>query len=190
MKTKNRLIFGVGKNDYNEQIRIDDKQIKSYSIWHAMHQRCYDPKHLERFPTYVGCSVCPEWISFSNFKIWFDANYIPNFQLDKDILKPGNKEYGPDACRFVPTYLNNLLLDRKRARGKYPLGVNKPKYGFLMSCSDGEGNIIKKYHRTLEEAVADYAVTKARIVKQQADRALAEGSIQLDVYDALISRNW
>ena len=48
------------------------------------------------------CSVCEEWKHFSNFKKWFDENYIEGFDIDKDILIKGNKVYSPEACSFVP----------------------------------------------------------------------------------------
>ena len=44
--------------------------------------------------------------------------------LDKDILHPGNKVYGPDTCVFVQTELNNFLTDHGSDRGEYPIGVN------------------------------------------------------------------
>ena len=192
MGTKNKLVAGVGLNDYAGSIVINGQTIKSYNTWQHMLRRCYDSKYQAKFPTYIGCSVCYEWLNFSNFKVWYDANYKENFELDKDILIQGNKEYGPDTCRFVPRYINNLLLDSGRSRGIYPLGVCKCKQssGYLMQCNDGSGKQIQRYHKTVEEAVEDYSTTKKMVVKQQADRALAEGSIQMDVYNALINRNW
>jgi len=44
-------------------------------------------------------------------------------ELDKDILNPGNKIYGPDRCLFVSRYVNTLLMDCSISRGKYPIGV-------------------------------------------------------------------
>ena len=190
MSKKTKLVFGIGVNDYDDSVTINGKSIKSYLTWVNMIRRCYNSKCQIQHPTYIDCCVCDEWLRFSKFKIWFDDNYVTNFQLDKDILKPGNKQYGPDTCRFVPRYINNLLLDSGRSRGPYPLGIYKHGSGYQMKCNDGSGKRIQRYHKTVAEAVADYSVTKAKVVNQQADRALAEGSIQLDVYDALISRNW
>ena len=44
-------------------------------------------------------------------------------ELDKDILKPGNKVYSPDTCIFVSSKLNTFMVDRKAGRGDLPLGV-------------------------------------------------------------------
>jgi len=190
MRTKNKLVAGVGANDYEGSIVINGQTIKSYNTWTHMLQRCYDSKYQTRKPTYIGCTVCSEWLNFSSFKTWFDSNYKEGLALDKDILKPGNKQYGPDTCRFVPRYINNLLLDSGRSRGPYPLGVSKHGSGYQMKCNDGSGKLIQRYYKTVAEAIVDYALTKAKVVKQQADRALVEGSIQLDVYNALINRKW
>ena len=191
MNRKSKLVCGIGINDYGS-VTINGKLIKSYTVWKDMIRRCYNYKCQKRNPTYIDCYVCPEWLYFSKFKVWFDDNYVPGFDLDKDILIQGNKEYGPNVCRFVPHYLNSLLLDRGNFRGQYPLGVCKCKQrsGYLMQCNDGNGKQIKKYHKTVEEAVADYSVTKAKVVKQQAIRAFLDNSIKSDVYLALVRRSW
>lgn len=46
------------------------------------------------------------WHNFQVFANWYTDNYPRNlasgeYQLDKDIRIEGNKEYGPDACKFV-----------------------------------------------------------------------------------------
>ena len=45
--------------------------------------------------------------------------YQPGWELDKDILKPGNKIYSPKRCCFVPNALN-LLMNLYRATGLPP----------------------------------------------------------------------
>lgn len=71
----------------------------------------------------AGCSVVKEWLSFTTFEKWFTDSYVEGWKLDKDILVPGNRVYGPETCVFVTQALNSLLLDCRVARGKYPLGV-------------------------------------------------------------------
>lgn len=199
MRKKNKLVYGIGVNDYEESIRENGKSMKSYAIWHGMIQRCYSTKLQQTKPTYIGCSVCPEWLSFSNFKKWFDENYIEGFHLDKDILVEGNKIYSPKFCRFVPQYLNNLLTDRRNARGELPLGVselNKDNQKsrinstYRAKCNNGYGNDITKTFKTIQEAVAWYSATKKRIVKEQAVRAFLENAIKTDIYLALVRREW
>lgn len=196
MRKKSKLVSGICVNDFEGVVNKNGKMIKSYTIWKAMLQRCYSEKLHLKYPTYIGCSVCDEWLLFSNFKKWFDENYKEGFNLDKDILVEGNKIYSPDTCRFVPTYINNLLTDRRNARGCLPLGIAKqmsprqinPTY--KAQCNNGYGNQLNKGFSTIQEAQAWYTETKTRIVKEQALRAFMEGEIKTDIYLALVRRKF
>jgi hypothetical protein len=88
-----------------------------------MLKRCYSKEYHEHYPTYSGCSVCEDWLTFSNFKLWMEQQDWENKQLDKDLLISGNKEYGPETCVFVTSVVNTFTLDRCNSRGAYPLGV-------------------------------------------------------------------
>lgn len=88
--------------------------------------RCYNHKSLKKNPSYIGCSVCDEWLTYSNFKRWYEDpinGYREGYHLDKDILVKGNKVYSPETCCFVPHSINCLLLTRQRKRGALPIGV-------------------------------------------------------------------
>ena len=109
---------------------------KAYRIWHHMLGRCYDTEHQKLNPSYIGCAVSEDWHNLQVFGDWFVLNYIDGFQLDKDILKQGNKVYSSDTCIFVSRQINSLFIDRKEGRGKYKLGVCWSKTGkkFLSHC--------------------------------------------------------
>ncbi len=198
MRKKNKLVQGVGVNDYEEAITVSGKHIDSYSCWSRMLKRCYSSKYQSRNPTYAGCSVCGEWLIFSNFKNWYDINYRVEFELDKDILVEGNKVYSPDTCCFVPQYLNKLLTDRGRTRGDLPVGVSikslvvkgKTYEYYRASCNNGYGKQLDKAFKTLEEALHWYSITKTRIVAEQVQRALSEGAIDQRVAKALLARKF
>ena len=137
-----KLVFGVGVNDLSRPVRtkLNGKEVKCpfYNRWTAMLQRCYCPKfHLER-PTYVGCSVTEEWLLFSNFEGWMKTQDWEGKELDKDLLKAGNKLYSPDFCVFIPRELNAFTTDRGASRGEYPLGVHlhKGKGRFMAYCKN------------------------------------------------------
>lgn len=68
MKSK---VYGVGINDYTGRIWIDGKTINSYQVWINMLMRCYDYKFQNRNTTYIGTTVCDEWLYSSKFKKWF-----------------------------------------------------------------------------------------------------------------------
>lgn len=134
--------YGVGINDADYQVspRAGNKRITCpyYATWSGMLARCYSPVHLERRPTYVGCSVCEEWLTFSKFKAWMEVQDWEGKQLDKDLLIPGNKIYGPDTCVFVSRDLNMFVNDRAACRGNSPIGVSwYPRLGkFQASCKN------------------------------------------------------
>ena len=81
---------------------------KSARAWNNMKQRCYSEKYQTKYPTYIGCYVCEEWLNYDTFKEWFNKNYVEGYVLDKDILVEGNKVYSPQTCCFVPQMINNL----------------------------------------------------------------------------------
>ena len=119
--------FGVGLNDADyittpsvNGIRLLDP---AYSAWANMLVRSYDPKFHEKQPTYVGVTVCEDWHSFSAFRTWWLANHRDGFSLDKDLLTPGNREYSPWSCIYIPQWLNNLTTDNGAGRGELPIGV-------------------------------------------------------------------
>jgi hypothetical protein len=123
-----KLVFGVGINDANYTVRptIDGKQemCPFYSTWTNMLARCYSQAAQAINPTYIGCTVYSEWLSFSSFSKWVKDQDWKGKHLDKDILIQGNKVYGPLSCIFVSSQINSLLNERSNRRGIYPRGVS------------------------------------------------------------------
>ena len=147
MGRKKSLIAGVGINDADYVTRkfetINGKQklvwvCPFYRRWYDMLTRCYSAKHLEKFPTYKGCTVIEEWKTFSNFRNWMIEQDYEGKQLDKDILIEGNKVYSPETCVFVSKLVNSFFVDSGAIRGDYPIGVsfNKPNGKFRSNCSN------------------------------------------------------
>ena len=139
---RDKLIFGIGINDadYVVQPTINGKRVMCpyYRTWKSMLNRCYDHKYQERQPTYKGCHVYPEWISFMNFRKWMMTQDWAGKELDKDLLVRGNKVYSPMTCAFVDRATNSFTNDCVRARGDYPIGVSfhKLKGKFIARCSN------------------------------------------------------
>ena len=116
--------LGVMSNGEIPKVSENGIQTREYTTWRNMLKRCYDPKSLERNPTYKGCSVWEHWHSFSNFlkdmsKI---ENYIlwlnnPNqgIALDKDSKVKENKVYSLETCCFL-THSENSKEARNRQR--------------------------------------------------------------------------
>lgn len=170
MIKKNKLVFGVGINDYEGSTWKNGKRLKSYKVWNSMLERCYSEKYQSRCPTYIGCQVADEWLSFSNFKEWFDAHYIEGCHLDKDIKHSGNKVYSPEKCFFVTPELNKLLTHKRRSQGQYPAGVSfhkcTGKYRADIATKGKQASL--GLFRTHEEAEKAYLIAKGNEVIRQA----------------------
>ncbi len=95
-----RTYYGVGFIGGIE-FKTKGNHSKAYYRWRNMIARCYDSKTQELMPTYIGCSVCDDWHNYQNYSKWFYDNFIPGFDVDKDILINGNKVYSPSTCKFV-----------------------------------------------------------------------------------------
>ena len=81
-------------------------------------------KYLESYPSYIGTSVCSEWLSATAFKKWMEEQDLMGKCLDKDIIVPGNRLYSPETCAFVLNTTNLFVLARDASRGEYPIGVH------------------------------------------------------------------
>lgn len=133
MAGKKSSVFGVGINDSNyvtnKKETINGKramvwQCPFYVCWSSMLRRCYSKVYQKKQPTYAGCTVCNEWLTFSNFKAWMEQQDWEGKHLDKDILFAGNKVYSPETCVFVSRSLNAFIFDASSYRGAYKLGVD------------------------------------------------------------------
>ena len=138
MKDK-RLVFGIATNDADfpvyETVNDQRRRIPAYRCWMDMLMRCYSEKYQSKQPTYVGCTVCKEWLIFSRFKSWFDSEYKEDgWQLDKDLLCVGNKVYAPEFCVFVPRQLNLFFNDKAGRNAQYPIGVDLNRGRFRAKC--------------------------------------------------------
>lgn len=151
MKPK-RMVHGVGINDADYVVKrheeigyVDGKRKRKlvwvcpyYRAWGNMLERCYSDKYQDSHPTYKGCSVSEEWLTFSAFKNWMMAQDWEGLQLDKDLLIEGNKVYGSDTCVFVTQTVNSFTNDCGASRGKWLIGVDwyKRREKFRAQCSN------------------------------------------------------
>ena len=144
---RNKLICGIGVNDADYNVYKTETVVSKhkivwhcpfYSTWTNMLNRCYSEKYQSRQPTYKGCSVCEEWLTFSNFKKWMETQDWEGKQLDKDLLSEGNKIYCPEYCIFVDGVINTFVIDRGASRGEYLIGVSWVNYAskFVSKCNN------------------------------------------------------
>lgn len=166
------LICGVAINDSEVSLHTKNVSLKSYDVWIGMINRCYNPKELKKRPTYKYCVVCDSWLKYTNFKKWFDENYICGYHLDKDILVQGNLTYSPETCCFVPPYINSLILDCSKRRGLYKLGVNKQMGKFIARTHIDKKLVLLGVFDCEDEAHEAYKKAKYAEIKRVANNAL------------------
>lgn len=158
-------VRGVGINDVRGSTGTPYKQ-----VWNDMLHRCYSATRHVTNPTYIGCTVDPRWHHLSDFKQWYEQQGdVTGKQLDKDIISPGNRVYGPDTCIFVSHQLNNFFITRQNGRGKYPIGVRihleqKRKKPFMTQVHDGSKQKYIGYYHTPEEAYQAFIQAKKEIL--------------------------
>ena len=133
-------VFGVGFIGVGRYIAtVKGKQTKVYQCWHTMLSRCYSSARQKKHPTYIGCTVHPDWHNFQVFAKWYDKNYPADggdYHLDKDIKIDGNKEYSPIACMFVSQKENLIKATAKSYTFKNPNGDIVEIYNLLQFCRD------------------------------------------------------
>lgn len=188
---KRDIVYGVGINDYDGYISEHQIPIKSYKCWVRVLERCYDKKIKIKRPSYNDVTICEDWLKFSNFKSWFDTNYIEGCDIDKDILVQGNKIYSPEFCCFVPRRINTLLLNKQRTNTNGFIGIHKDENG-RYSASVNMAGIRKHigYYSTPEEASAAYVKAKSEYTTKVVNEYYNNGMISEKVRDAIINRDW
>jgi len=164
------LISGIGIND----IEGDAAENKShaYRSWKSMLSRCYSEVYQRNKPTYIGCTVSDEWLTYSNFKRWMVSQCNNDGHLDKDLIVAGNKHYSSETCVFVDRQTNTILINRSRDRGKWPQGVSLKKGSslFVSHCNENGKRIYLGCFKTPAEAEKAYLQYKSNIVKKCALR--------------------
>jgi hypothetical protein len=191
-KTKvKRLVCGVGINDadYVTSYIVNGKQKRCpfYITWKSMLTRCYNQKSLIKNPTYIGCSVCDEWLKFSTFKAWMETQNWQGLCLDKDILDQHNKIYSPETCLFVTKAINVLFTKSDNVRGSYKIGVSfsKSRNKFKAACNTYNNKKELGYYLTEDEAHNVYKIFKLAHIRnlalEQTDERLKSAMLKYTI---------
>ncbi|MBR5596377.1 MAG: hypothetical protein IKW30_03105 [Lachnospiraceae bacterium] len=176
-------VLGVG---YWGMPEVDVKHW-TFIKWHNMITRCYSDACHKKQPTYIGCTVCEEWLNYANYKKWCEENYYylddEIVEVDKDILVKGNTIYSPETCVFAPKSINSLFVNNKASRGDCPIGVFKTQQGKYRVCL--QQKTIGNYDNIVE-AFEVYKENKERLIKEIADKY--RNKIPEKLYNAMV--NW
>lgn len=158
----------------------------AYVAWDAMRRRCRAEE--AKFRAYADCTIHPDFVEFPAFKAWAveQVGYgTPGYHMDKDIISPGRREYGPETCAFVPREVNHFLHANRWRRDIMPIGVQKHgrKYRAIISI---EGKLV--YCGTSATPLGAFALYKA--AKEVEAKRIAEkwrSAIDPRVYEALMN---
>lgn len=200
MSTSKKLVAGVGINDAGYDVVKFGKEEHGlsrsrkrewicpfYSAWHNMISRAYSGKHHK---CYEHVTVAKEWHRFSTFKAWMEQQNWQGKALDKDLLIPGNTEYSPQACRFIPETVNRAFADFFRYRrtlntknSNLPDGVTPARGGYNAHVWSMRGTV-RVVYSTVEEAHFAWAESKL----MQARYLCRTEDVPLDVCRALLDR--
>lgn len=169
-------IVAGAKND----LLVGEYNKKSYKHWMAMLGRCYG--YGKNTKAYCDCTVCDEWLLFSNFNRWFEQNYIEGNALDKDILSSGNKVYSPQTCCFVPCEVNSIFTTYSRQSNELPTGVHysKNKKRFFSIIDIDKKQIRLGTFDTIEEASSAYKREREKHIRCVAEKY--KDRLKEDVY--------
>lgn len=125
-----------------------DTSSNAYNAWFTMVRRCYD-KSKSPFNTYDNCVVSDEFLNFSSFKVFYEANAVDGYVMDKDILGCG-RLYDSDTVIFVPAWVNSFVvgfsrrMNQEAQTGKFKCQVRDPFNGKRLTIGRFDSEIEAK----------------------------------------------
>lgn len=186
-----RVYYGVGYCGYGKYLLKPNDDKRCGNTWMHMLERCYDKvRQPIQYKSYIGCSVDERWHCYQDFAKFYheDIYRKDNWQLDKDLIVPNNKVYGPDTCAFVPQEINKILTLNISKRGKYLIGVSmvkpeanksRPYYARVVHGDE----VISSYFKSEIEAHEFYKFHKESIIAKKVSEY--DGKIDPKVLEAL-----
>lgn len=183
-----KLLFGIGVHEKGKYVATSYGVANpEYRLWKNMLNRCYGKPYVDKYPTYIGCTVSENFKNFQYFAEW--CNKQKNFNkvgwdLDKDIIGNG-KVYSEEGCRFVPQEINKLLIGQ--GKGQFKTGVHfSSKWGkFKAQCSCLGKRQALGYFSTEDEAFLAYKTFKESLIKERVQ--LWKEYLDEDVYHKLMT---
>lgn len=168
--------IGTGKYSYKDKT--------AYQLWQGMITRSYSQKTKERQPKYANVTTAKEWHNFQNFAEWFysQSHYMDGYNLDKDILKEGNKEYSPSTCCLVPQEINKLFINRGNPDRLLPTGVQLCKGRYQVKAGQkyiGSYDTPELASQAYQSAKREYVLEKVDTWKNKVDPKVIEAMLDL-----------
>lgn len=191
VKIKTAYYDTTGKRKFNEVWNCP-----YYERWLSILERSFSDKYIISKPSYKDVTTSEDWKYFSDFREWMLGKNWQGMQLDKDILVPGNKVYGPNTCAFVPRYINSLIV-RGGIKTGLPIGVTydytrKDGTKIYASRISNENNKLTAlgHYNSVQVAHREWQKEKARVIEVVVARYAKEPFFDSYVADALLARAW
>lgn len=166
---------------------INGRETREYQTWSGILGRCYAPSTQRARSAYAGCTVHDDWHCYQDFAEWMSAHpfSLPGYDIDKDILIPGNKMYSKETCLFVPQEINNLFINSGPSASGLPRGVVRHSGGrFRAQISESRKKVHIGIFSTPEESFLAYKKAKEAHVKAVAKKY--KDRIDRTAFDALM----
>ncbi len=166
-KRSSKKVCGEGINDatYATSRYENNKLVwrcPFYQQWFNMINRVYGKRDKELYGDVI---VCPEWLTFSNFKSWMATQDWEGKQLDKDLMGNG-LVYSPDSCAFLPRRINQLITEVRKNNSGIPNILYEGR-GWVGYYSYDKGVVLRKNFDNKESAINFWIDGKIRIIKEE-----------------------
>lgn len=118
-------------------------QYREYTVWRAMKQRT-QPSYWKKCNHYTGTTCSDLFSTWDSYKGWYDSQFNSTFvddegrpfELDKDLLSNGGRNYSEDTCCFLPRLINVAVRNKSKNLGKlieqYKQDLTKEAYEALL----------------------------------------------------------
>lgn len=167
-KKKREISKKLPRFTYLHDLPIIERSDKTINIiWKAMKNRVNNRK------AYLDCTISENFENFQFFLDWYRNQSGSNlgWEVDKDLLTKGNRQYGEDTCVLLPREINMALSTQKSSRGKLPRGVtydkSKNKYAVKCSAGNNKQQFLGKFDN-IEDAFLSYKNFKELVLKSLA----------------------
>lgn len=164
-------------------------------MWYGMRARCKEGGiQQEKRNTYVGCvngfGSKKEFVSWAQLQPgfgMFDGNGR-RYQLDKDLLFPGNKIYSAERCSIIPSFINALMLD---CGSKTETGAAWHRVTGMWQArvQTLEGRVYLGIYDTAQDAHSAWRKAKARAISDAVSRYLTMAGADIRVVRSLINES-
>lgn len=162
-----------------------DRRVTRAGAYYAeMKRRCNSSLQIGKYKSYAGCTC--DFKDFQDFAEWAIIQIGYGGQLDKDIIRKGNKIYSKDFCSFVPLELNNILTKCESSRGKQLIGISLDLLrGYKVTLNHGDKKKHLGYFTNELDAFYCYKRNKEVFIKKQAHKW--KDSLAPRTYEALVN---